>query len=58
MQAVHTANMMGPVDWIAQRCSSIREADDANAGIGIVRDALLAVQQKFPSVSVADIWGL
>jgi cytochrome c peroxidase len=33
-------------------------ADDANAGIGIVRDALLAVQQKFPSVSVADIWGL
>ena len=32
-------------------------ADDANAGLGIIRDMLLPVKQKYPNISHADIWG-
>lgn len=30
--------------------------DDANAGLGIVRDLLLPVQKKHPEISIADLW--
>eukprot|EP00511_Aplanochytrium_stocchinoi_P011139 CAMPEP_0204874332 /NCGR_PEP_ID=MMETSP1348-20121228/42717_1 /ASSEMBLY_ACC=CAM_ASM_000700 /TAXON_ID=215587 /ORGANISM="Aplanochytrium stocchinoi, Strain GSBS06" /LENGTH=403 /DNA_ID=CAMNT_0052030059 /DNA_START=51 /DNA_END=1262 /DNA_ORIENTATION=+ len=36
----------------------LEASDDANAGLGILRDMLLPVKKKFPNVSFGDIWTL
>ena len=33
-------------------------SDDANAGLGIVRDLLLPIKKAHPEVSYADLWVL